>query len=203
MCRQWLERLPPGKEKHMSMIFLRSEIWRAMKDMASLPGLWEDIKLGNWAKHLAAHVDELIVVYWRDHMRKIWDEIFEGLEDQERYLDPYTARFVQFKSPARSQTDRRAIRDEMAKGSLFPNISDQAQRDKLLDNIVKIKAVIPSILTFHENMRYLTMGAKNEVQYCDGRKDHPETVLPGDPSHIQAPNPDTIAYTNKILLTGP
>ncbi|RSL64913.1 hypothetical protein CEP53_003874 [Fusarium sp. AF-6] len=131
-----------------------------MKDMASLPGLWEDIKLGNWAKHLAAHVDELIVVYWRDHMRKIWDGIFEGLEDQERYLDSYTARFVQFKSPARSQTDRRAIRDEMAKGSLFPNISDQAQRDKLLDNIVKIKAVIPSILTFHENMRYLTMGAK-------------------------------------------
>ncbi|KAJ4178317.1 hypothetical protein NW767_014892 [Fusarium falciforme] len=144
----------------MSMIFLRSEIWRAMKDMASLPGLWEDMKLGNWAKHLAAHVDELIVVYWRDHMRKIWDEIFEGLEDQERYLDPYTARFVQFKSPARSQTDRRAIRDEMTKGSLFPNISNQAQRDKLLDNIVKIKAVIPSILTFHENMRYLTMGAK-------------------------------------------
>lgn len=131
-----------------------------MKDMASLPGLWEDMKLGNWAKHLAAHVDELIVVYWRDHMRKIWDEIFEGLEDQERYLDPYTVRFVQFKSPARSQTDRRAIRDEMAKGSLFPNISNQAQRDKLLDNIVKIKAVIPSILTFHENMRYLTMGAK-------------------------------------------
>ncbi|KAI8715198.1 hypothetical protein NCS52_01027000 [Fusarium sp. LHS14.1] len=180
LYRQWLERLPPGKAKHMSMIFLRSEIWSAMKDMASLPGLWEDIKLGNWAKHLAAHVDELIVVYWRDHMRKIWDEIFEGLEDQQCYLDPYTARFVQFKSPARSRTDRRAIRDEMAKGSLFPNIADQAQRDKLLDNIVKIKAIIPSILTFHENMRYLTTGARIlanhiEVKRRKRRRGRPST----------------------------
>ena len=25
---------------------------------------------------------------------------------------------------------------------------------------------------------------------------------PGDPSHIQPPNPDTIAYARKILLTG-
>ena len=26
---------------------------------------------------------------------------------------------------------------------------------------------------------------------------------PRDPSHIQPPNPDTIAYARKILLTGP
>jgi hypothetical protein len=37
----------------------------------------------------------------------------------------------------------------------------------------------------------------------DGRKDHPETAPPGVPSHKQPPNPETIAYTNKILLTGP
>jgi hypothetical protein len=35
------------------------------------------------------------------------------------------------------------------------------------------------------------------------RKDHLETAPPGDPCHIQPPNPDTIAYANKILLTGP
>jgi hypothetical protein len=32
--------------------------------------------------------------------------------------------------------------------------------------------------------------------------DHPETAPPGDPSHIQPPNPDTIAFASKILLTG-
>jgi hypothetical protein len=33
--------------------------------------------------------------------------------------------------------------------------------------------------------------------------DHPETVPPGEPFHIQPPNPDTIAYARKILLIGP
>ena len=33
--------------------------------------------------------------------------------------------------------------------------------------------------------------------------DHPETAPPGDPSHIQPPNSNTIAYTSNILLTGP
>jgi hypothetical protein len=28
-----------------------------------------------------------------------------------------------------------------------------------------------------------------------------QTALPGDPSHIQPPNPETIAYARKILLT--
>ena len=36
----------------------------------------------------------------------------------------------------------------------------------------------------------------------DLRKDHPETATPGDPSHIQPPNPDTIVNANKSLLTG-
>jgi hypothetical protein len=36
-----------------------------------------------------------------------------------------------------------------------------------------------------------------------GRKDHSETAPPGDPSYIQPPNPGTIAYARKILLTGP
>jgi hypothetical protein len=35
------------------------------------------------------------------------------------------------------------------------------------------------------------------------RMDHLETAIPGDPSHNQPPNTDTIAYTSKILLKGP
>jgi hypothetical protein len=36
----------------------------------------------------------------------------------------------------------------------------------------------------------------------DWRNDHPETVPPGDPSHIPPPNQDTIVVANKSLLTG-
>ncbi|KAF4468235.1 DUF3723 domain [Fusarium albosuccineum] len=160
LAQQWLDRLCPGKQKHLMMVFNRPKIWSAMKDVALFPGLWEDIKLGNWAKHLAAHVDELIVTYWR-HMRKAWDQVF-GKLDQGLHLrlDPYTGRFLQFKAPAWSKTDRESIRAEMETGALFHSISDQAQREKLFDNICGIRAVLPGVLTFHENMRYLTLGAK-------------------------------------------
>jgi hypothetical protein len=36
----------------------------------------------------------------------------------------------------------------------------------------------------------------------DCRKGHPETFPPEDPSHMQTPNPDTIADATKCLLTG-
>ena len=35
------------------------------------------------------------------------------------------------------------------------------------------------------------------------RMNHLETATPGDPSHNQPPNADTIAYASKILLKGP
>jgi hypothetical protein len=44
---------------------------------------------------------------------------------------------------------------------------------------------------------------RDKVWSRDWRKDHPENALPRDPSHKQPLNPDTIAYTNKILPTGP
>jgi hypothetical protein len=33
------------------------------------------------------------------------------------------------------------------------------------------------------------------------KESHPETVPPGDPYHIQSPNPDTIVDSNECLLT--
>ena len=34
------------------------------------------------------------------------------------------------------------------------------------------------------------------------RKGHPETAPPGDPPHIQSPNPDTVVNAKKCMLTG-
>jgi hypothetical protein len=52
----------------------------------------------------------------------------------------------------------------------------------------------------------IPMGGVTEIMFGaekEGRKDHPETAPPPDPYHKQPPNPDTIAYASKILLTGP
>jgi hypothetical protein len=44
---------------------------------------------------------------------------------------------------------------------------------------------------------------RDKVWSWDRRMDYLKTAPPGDPSHQQLPNTDTIAYANKILLTGP
>jgi hypothetical protein len=37
---------------------------------------------------------------------------------------------------------------------------------------------------------------------AEGRKGHPETVSPRDPSYLQTPNPDTLADAKICLQTG-
>jgi hypothetical protein len=39
-------------------------------------------------------------------------------------------------------------------------------------------------------------------KYASHRKGHPETASPRDLSHLQTPNPNTIADAKKRLLTG-
>ena len=54
-------------------------------------------------------------------------------------------------------------------------------------------------------LRYFLEGGtkyRDKVWSRDWRKGHPETAPPGDPSHIQTPNPDTIVDAKKCLLTG-
>ena len=47
------------------------------------------------------------------------------------------------------------------------------------------------------------MEGVTETKFGAKRMDYPETTPPGDPSHNQPPNSDTIAHTSKILLKGP
>ncbi|KAF4448267.1 DUF3723 domain protein [Fusarium austroafricanum] len=168
LAQKWLERLSRGKRKHVTMVFHRDGIWNAMKEVAVFPGLWHDIKLGNWAKHLAAHIDKQIETYWK-HIYRVWNGVvFNGIDESLRQrLDASSARFLQFKAPGWSEKDQEAIREKMKNGTLFCNISSEEARASLLRNLLAFKGVIPSILTFHENMRYLTVGAKILERYIE------------------------------------
>jgi hypothetical protein len=54
-----------------------------------------------------------------------------------------------------------------------------------------------------EQTRDIKNDKGNDQVTYKGRMDHPETTPPGNPSHNQPPNPDTIAYASKILMKGP
>jgi hypothetical protein len=49
----------------------------------------------------------------------------------------------------------------------------------------------------------ILMEIVTETKFRVRQKEGPLRDCPRDPSHKQSPNPDTIAYASKILLTGP
>jgi hypothetical protein len=52
------------------------------------------------------------------------------------------------------------VKTVMESGLLFPSIDDVAVRERILQAVVKIDYLIPSIKTMHENLKYLEVGAK-------------------------------------------
>ena len=67
---------------------------------------------------------------------------------------------------------------------------------------MKLKKKIDQIWilqSFLEEVNEIPMGRDKETK-C--RKDHPWTAPPGDPSHIQSPNSDTVVDANKCLQKG-
>ena len=152
-------KLKGRKQHHLAMILKREDILDSMDRVIPFTGLWDDLTLGNWAKHLAAHCDSLIVNYWK-HIATVWSAIFHGLEHLRDKLDPVTVKLLRYRAPLHSEEDRRYILCGMNSGVLFSKIKGSDERQRLLQNVLGVNAVIPTILTFDENMRYLTIAAK-------------------------------------------
>ena len=55
----------------------------------------------------------------------------------------------------------------------------------------------------NENKKTHGRTYRDTVWSCVKRMDHLVIAISRDPFHNQLPNPDTIAYTSKILLKGP
>ena len=164
LTAKWLDRLGKGKRRHVKMLMGHSDIWEAMRPVARFTGLWDDIQLGNFAKHLAAHSDDAIVSYWK-HINTSWSAIFEGIDALIPALDPETVRKVQYTAPKRCEQDRTYIKTILESRDLFKRIHRPEDRAKLYRNIMTLDTILPSILTFHENMRYLTIGTKIIERY--------------------------------------
>lgn len=75
-------------------------------------------------------------------------------------VDEETVRLLQFRVPSASSVDKIFTSYGMDNGILFCGLVDQEARKKVEQSLSSLPVVIPSILTFHENMKYITIGAK-------------------------------------------
>lgn len=164
IAQQWVNILSGPKRRHLTFLFNRPLIMGALDRLLCLPGLWAGLQLGNWAKHLAAHVDELIVNYLA-HISDSYEKIFRGHEDLKHLLDESTVRQIQNRAPLWSSNDRHYIQEAFRQKIIFTDIHSQAVLAKLEQNLLSFETIIPSIQTFHQNMKYITIGIKILEKY--------------------------------------
>lgn len=164
-------RLSGSKKNILHAVLRNGPILEALDALLPFTGLWDGLRLGNVHKHLALHCDEDIISYLH-HVRDIWNRILgthdEGAHDEAKgLLDVETVQFLQYKSPSTSPDDKKSIREAMGRGELFALVSDRGARDRILQNVLSLQVVIPSIASFHKNMKYFSIGAKIIQKYVE------------------------------------
>jgi hypothetical protein len=117
-----------------------------------ISGLVEGLELTNWGRELATHCFEQILNFLH-HIRQTWGPIIE-------YIDLKTVKRLQYLAPSASSADRQLITDMIASGQIFLQVYNPEARHSLREYILSLKVVIPSMATFHTQMRYLRIGAK-------------------------------------------
>lgn len=160
VAQEWMDNLSKPKRHNLSLILRRAKLVESLDLLLPLDHLWDDLQLGNWARHLAAHVPQLIENYLC-HVRRVWlDEIFRDLSHLVHLVRRDDILSLQYRAPCWDAADRADICRGFAQGTLFSNILSLSDRKALEQNILSLGTIIPTLKTFNENMRYIAIGAK-------------------------------------------
>ncbi|KAJ8067017.1 hypothetical protein OCU04_004397 [Sclerotinia nivalis] len=155
----WKGRLTNCKRVSLDQLLKREDITELFDRLIPIPGLWIGLELGNIQKVLALRCDEEITRYL-EHIQSVWEKVTLSDRIIQMATDVETVRLLQLRVPFLSRSDRKFINSEMASGKLFPKITDPKTRKKVLEAILRVDCLIPSLKTMHENLKYLEVGAK-------------------------------------------
>lgn len=157
--KQGWQRLTGPRAINLRGFLKYPELAQALYDLSRFPGVIWGLQLGNVHRHVADHIDELILAYF-EHILKVWSFITGENPDVMAEVDPKSVLDLQRRAPGVTEHDRQAIRRMFREGAVFPAITNPDQRHSLEENILSLNLMIPSLETFHENMKYISVGAK-------------------------------------------
>lgn len=157
---RWLCMLSKSKRKALGTLLRNQTITEALDKLVEFPGIIAGLQLGNIHRHLALHIDEEIVCYLQ-HVYKTWNRIVQTDEchPPKSHVDLASVTRLQHIIPA-SRNDAQDIKNMFKNMELFPEITALETRRKLQDNVLSVTTMIPSLVTFHENMKYMSIGAR-------------------------------------------
>jgi hypothetical protein len=151
--------LSNGKQDGICRLLKDEDLVRAFDRLLPFRALWIGLQLGNIRNLLALHCVELTFSYLT-LIYSTWDQITLGNAAIQQAVDIQDVRNLQRRAPSASTLDRQYIIHEMDNGTLFSAIVDSNLRDAIKRAILGLEVIIPTIETFHDNIKYLSIGAK-------------------------------------------
>ncbi|KAI0836087.1 hypothetical protein F5Y06DRAFT_305432 [Hypoxylon sp. FL0890] len=167
LVERWLVRLSASKKISLNLLYNEAKkqkhgqrsILEAFDRLLVYPGLWEGLELGNLHKHIALRCTNEIVRFL-DHIYSTWDYITGGDSEIQRCVDINTARRLQSLAPSVSVADRQLVCALMDEYKVFLGVRDSQKREQIKQRILQTVVVIPSIKSFHENMKLFSIAAR-------------------------------------------
>ncbi|EXJ72782.1 uncharacterized protein A1O5_03929 [Cladophialophora psammophila CBS 110553] len=155
-CQLWLTRLAanPSKIRDLRQLLRQQRLFPLVDAFVSLfplEGLWQDFRLGTFHRILTLRCTEELTEYLR-HIKRTWEFL---LGDAPFYVDAYTIRCLEGRSPHYSRIDRGHIRRSINDRSAFFWVANEDQRVGIQERCCKVGHIIPSIRTFLEDTMWL------------------------------------------------
>ncbi|KAK4163068.1 hypothetical protein QBC43DRAFT_184804, partial [Cladorrhinum sp. PSN259] len=132
------------------------------------------LQLGSMHKYLAVHCPEQIEHYLR-HIYNIWTAIIGNNLCLTTLVDDKVIRMLHLKVPS-NREDRQWINIIFDTNKILPTNSNASLRDEIKANVLALDAIIPSIWTFHEDMRYFAIGIRIIQQYIAHNTAHESLI---------------------------
>ncbi|ESZ91825.1 hypothetical protein SBOR_7777 [Sclerotinia borealis F-4128] len=158
-AESWMAKLTNCKRINSSQLLKHEDMTDLFDQLLPVPGLWAGLELGNIQKHLALRCDEEMTRYLK-HIWSVWQDVTLKDREIQRATDIQTVRLLQLRVPKLSTCDKNFVKAAMGSGLLFPRITSSKTRVRILQVLLEIDCLIPSIKTMHENLKYLEVGAK-------------------------------------------
>ncbi|KAH7033056.1 uncharacterized protein B0I36DRAFT_407663, partial [Microdochium trichocladiopsis] len=159
IIQEWMGKLSPCKRDTLKLLQSNSQLSEAFGGLLKFPGLWEGFQLGNIHKHMALHCDKELITYLT-FIQQSWEHIVDHNVDLMQLVDFSTVRHLQLLAPTLSCADHEELRAKFRSGTIFSNVEGRALLARLEKNVLHFHAMIPSIRSFHENMKLFSVTVK-------------------------------------------
>ncbi|TGO32402.1 hypothetical protein BHYA_0321g00090 [Botrytis hyacinthi] len=137
---RWRARLTVNQNQDLNKLLKRSLLVFSLDSILPLRGLWGDF-----------HMDLIL---------KTWTTILGPDNNLMATLDQKTVKLMELRAPAVSKLDNEFIKNKFKSQDLFPGIFDPNERRIIMDRILRIDILVPSIFTLFKDLRYLEPAAK-------------------------------------------